>query len=45
MPVNWVMIVPMVILTLGILAFGIWPGWANLLNYNAAASFLYPFGL
>jgi hypothetical protein len=35
----------MVILAVGIVVFGVWPPLANIFSYNAAASFLYPFGL
>jgi proton-translocating NADH-quinone oxidoreductase chain N len=44
-PIQWVMVVPMVILAVGIVVFGVWPPLANIFSYNAAASFLYPFGL
>jgi len=42
--VSWIMVLPMVILAIGIIAFGIWPSLATFLTNNAAASFIYPFG-
>jgi proton-translocating NADH-quinone oxidoreductase chain N len=44
-PVSSWMVVPMVILTIGILLLGVWPSLVNLFTNTAAASFLYPFGL
>jgi NADH:ubiquinone oxidoreductase subunit 2 (subunit N) len=43
--VQWVMVLPMIILALGIVVIGIWPVFANFITYNAAASLMYPFGL
>ncbi|MEA5077573.1 MAG: proton-conducting transporter membrane subunit [Anaerolineaceae bacterium] len=42
--VSWIMVLPMVLLAIGIIAFGIWPSLATFLTNNAAASFIYPFG-
>lgn len=42
--VSWIMVLPMVILAIGIIAFGIWPSLASFLTNNAAASFIYAFG-
>jgi formate hydrogenlyase subunit 3/multisubunit Na+/H+ antiporter MnhD subunit len=42
--VSWIMVLPMVLLAIGIIAFGIWPSLATFLTNNAAASFIYAFG-
>jgi proton-translocating NADH-quinone oxidoreductase chain N len=44
-PIQGVMVLPMILLTLCIIALGVWPALANFFTYNAAASLLYPFGL
>ncbi len=42
--VSWIMVLPMVLLAIGVIAFGIWPSLATFLTNNAAASFIYAFG-
>lgn len=42
--INTWMVAPMVILTILILLFGIWPSLSNIFTNTAAISFLYPFG-
>ena len=44
-PIDWIMVLPMVILAIGIVVIGVWPSLANFLTFNAAASLMYPFGL
>ncbi|MHC1739584.1 MAG: complex I subunit 5 family protein [Anaerolineaceae bacterium] len=44
-PIQWLMVAPMIILIIGIIAVGVWPPLANFLSNNAAASFMYPFGV
>lgn len=41
---SW-MIVPMVVLTIGVLLLGVWPTLASFMTNNAAATLLYPFGI
>ena len=43
-PISWMMVLPMALLTIGIVVLGVWPSLAKFITYNAAASFLYPFG-
>ena len=43
--ISGVMYLPMILLTVFIIALGVWPALGNFFTYNAAASLLYPYGL